>query len=188
MSKYKIKRKNYFIKKGFQLSFSFYFIVLMIWEAFLIGGLLYYVSRGTMTTAYMEGGIRMENTISFFLVNFILISLIVIVTIGLSALAVFIYLSHRMAGPLYRFEKSLDDVGSSGDFRYRVRLRKKDEFGRLQEALNNFFARTEERISGLKKEVDILNDVLSAEFPDNHRLKESTDKLKEELGFFKTSN
>jgi len=36
--------------------------------------------------------------------------------------------------------------------------------------------------------VDILNDVLSAEFPDNHRLKESTDKLKEELGFFKTSN
>jgi len=51
-----------------------------------------------------------------------------------------IFLSHRVAGPLYRLQRHLEDVGSGKD-PVDVRLRKGDLFQSLAEACNKVMAR-----------------------------------------------
>jgi len=182
----KFRRKNYFIKKRFQARFAIYFLALVILEAVLIGALFLYASKGTLTTAYLQEGLRIENTSSFFFVSFILITLIVGVMVGLSAMVVFIYLSHRMAGPLYRFEKSLDEI-TGGNLRYRIRLRKTDQFEELQNSLNNFIKSADDRVGGIKKDVLVILNILKQEKIDRDRLEETVERLKEKIEFFRTS-
>lgn len=186
MTNNRSRRKKYFIKKRFQAKFSAYFLALVILEALLIGALFLYISRGTLTTAYSQEGLTIESTSSFFFLNFTLIILIVGVMIGLGALAVFIYLSHRMAGPLYRFEKSMDEA-ADGNLSYRIRLRKTDQFEKLQDTLNNFIKSMDNRISDVKQITSIILKILKQEKIDDDRLKENVKKLKEKLEFFKTS-
>lgn len=180
------RRKNYFIKKRFQMSFSASFLVLLLLEIIFIGALFIYISKGTVITSYVNDGLRIENTASFFFVNFVLISLIAGITVGLGALVVFIYLSHRMAGPLYRFEQSLGRM-AGGDLHYKVHIRKKDQFEELRRALNSFIENTGGRIGDMKRDVsDILNQ-LDQENVNKAQLKKSAEKLKDKLEFFKTS-
>lgn len=44
--------------------------------------------------------------------------------------------SHKMAGPVYRFEQTCKEI-AKGDFSQRVHLRKGDQLVELQEAFNN---------------------------------------------------
>lgn len=181
------RRKNYFIKKRFQTKFSVYFLVLVISEAILIGALFLYISRGTLTAAYLEEGFRIERTASFFFVGFVMISLIVAAAVGLTALAVLIYLSHRMAGPLYRFEKSLDEIANSGNLCYRIRLRKTDQFEELQNALNGFIRNMDNKVGDIKQDTSHVLKILRHEKLDSNQLKEACERLREKLEFFKTS-
>jgi len=180
------RRKNYFIKKRFQASFSVYFLALLLLEAFLIGALFFYISRGTVTTAYLHDGLRIESTGTYFFTGFILISLIVGVTVGLGALLVFIFLSHRLAGPLYRFEESLGRM-AGGDLHYKVNLRKKDQFEELRKALNGLIVNMGGRIGEIKQDVSSILRLLEDKDVDMGRLKKALEKLKDKLEFFKTS-
>lgn len=182
----RVRRRKYFIKKRFQLKISTYFLALVILEAVLISALFLYVSKGTLTTAYSQEGLRIESTFSFFFVSFILTSLIVGVMIGLSALVIFIYLSHRMAGPLYRFEKSLDDV-ANGNLCHRIKLRKTDQFEKLQDALNDFIKSMDSRVGDIKRNASVILKISKQEKIDKDQLKEDVEKLKDKLEFFKTS-
>ncbi len=59
-------------------------------------------------------------------------------------------LSHRMAGPVYRFEQTCKAI-AKGDFSQRVRLRKGDQFTELQDDFNKMMDRVEEEINKNKK-------------------------------------
>ncbi|MDE1976227.1 MAG: methyl-accepting chemotaxis protein [Elusimicrobia bacterium] len=54
-------------------------------------------------------------------------------------LLISLYISHRFAGPIYRFEKSADIV-ASGDLTHRVSLRTGDELKELQDKFNAMLA------------------------------------------------
>jgi hypothetical protein len=58
-----------------------------------------------------------------------------------------LFVSHRIAGPLYRLERHLDDVGGGGDPK-DVRFRNGDFYQRLAEACNRVMARMRESRSG----------------------------------------
>jgi nitrogen fixation/metabolism regulation signal transduction histidine kinase len=57
-----------------------------------------------------------------------------------------VFLSHKLAGPVYRFEKSTQIV-SGGDLTYRVRLRKGDELMELQDNFNRMTACLQDRVA-----------------------------------------
>jgi len=46
------------------------------------------------------------------------------------------FISHKIAGPLYRFEKDIKSLAKDGDLTRIFRLRKRDEMQELAEALN----------------------------------------------------
>ena len=173
------RRKNYFIKKSFQTRFSLRFVLLLALEAVLIAGPFLYAAKGTLTTGYSGTELRIENTATFFCVSFVLIVLIASIAMGLAGLLVFIFYSHRIAGPLFRFQKSLQEV-TSGDLTGRIRLRHKDQLGDLGDSINQMTGSLDQKIGQLKKELHSASKQGVA--------KDSLTRLKEIADSFKTSS
>src|SRR3989337_574121 len=115
------RRRNYFIKKKFQVNFTVKFLIIILIEAFLAAGLFLYMSKGTLTTGYLGSELRIARTYDFFLPMLLLSNLIIVGISAVIGIAVFIFLSHRIAGPLYRFENILDAI-KKGDLTQRFKL------------------------------------------------------------------
>ncbi len=143
------KRKNHFIKKRFQLNFSIRFLTLIIVEALLLAGLFWYLSSDTLTTSYHGAQLRIENTPSFFFPSMAYAGLIVIGVICIIGLIGLVYISHKIAGPLYRFEESLKVIGE-GDLTHRINLRKRDQLSDLAETINTFSSTVENKVLDMK--------------------------------------
>jgi len=60
-----------------------------------------------------------------------------------------IFFSHKVAGPVYRFEMTCHDV-IDGKYTGQIKLRKGDEMQNLATLLNEVIARSRERLNGLK--------------------------------------
>ncbi|MBU4312678.1 MAG: hypothetical protein KJ706_08180 [Candidatus Omnitrophica bacterium] len=54
-------------------------------------------------------------------------------------------LSHRLAGPIYRLEKDLQDI-AKGNFSMRINFRKKDELKSIAEGINKILDEMEKRV------------------------------------------
>lgn len=182
------RRRNYFIKKRFQLNFISGFLVLLLLEAALIAGLFMHVSSNTLTTGYSDAILKVQRTSDFFMVSFLLITLIVVVGMGMAGMVVFILLSHRLAGPLYRFERTLKEI-EEGDLTTRVNLRRTDQIAELKEALNVLILSLDKRMGRIKIDLIELKKLLSDKSdPETiKKIDRVMDSLKEEIEHFKVS-
>ena len=90
-----------------------------------------------------------------------------------------IYISHRMAGPLYRIRRILADM-SRGDLRQEIRLRNKDEFKPLAQTVNELMLQWRLQI----KELKALGEAFKA--GDDPGQKECLNRLKSILATFET--
>ena len=61
--------------------------------------------------------------------------------------------SHKLAGPLFRFQKELDLIGK-GDFTQTVRLREKDQIAPMVDSLNQMRTNLQDKVLSIKKEVE----------------------------------
>ena len=174
MTSPKHRRSNYWIKKSFQSRFSLRFAVLILAEAALISFLFFYISKGTLTTGYEAAGVRMENTARYFMGAFAMISMIVAVAMAMVGMLVFIFFSHRVAGPVYHIQKSLWEL-AQGNLTYRIRLRKRDELAEVAEDVNRAAQFMERKISQLKREI---GDGKKTDAETMKRLKEMVDSFK----------
>lgn len=82
------------------------------------------------------------------------------------SLALGLFLTHRLAGPLYRFEQTIKAI-LSGDLSVRIRLREKDEFQALALLLNQAIVEIEQRLRAIEKK--------------GHQLEEHLDEVLVEL-------
>ena len=185
------RRRNYFIKKKFQMSFLSGFILLLVLESILIGGLFMHASTNTLTTGYFDSVLRVERTSDFFYISFLLITFIVVIGMGIIGMVVFVLLSHRIAGPLYRFEKTLEAI-ESGDLTTRISLRKKDEITELKSGLNAAIDSLDIRLGKIKNGLIDLRSILKSHSPADQEAMQTLnaviDSLENELGHFKVSS
>lgn len=182
------RRRNYFIKKELQIGFFYRFAILAVLEAVLITGLFMHISSGTITTGYSNSILTMKHTPGFFFVPFLFIVLIVCVGIGIAAMIVFILVSHRIAGPLYRLEKTLDEIGK-GDLTKRISLRKTDQLMELKEALNVLMESFDQRLGRVKTNLGELKNLLAKNDPANsEKIYKAIELLKHEIDHFKVTS
>lgn len=191
----KFKRKNIFIKKGFQTNFSLKFLVLIVIESFMVSGLFSYLLRGTVITGYTGSELVIARTGEYFMPKLLLANLAVIVITASAGFLILLLVSHKIAGPLYRFEKSLEETGK-GDLTHRFKLRSDDQMGVLAQRLNDFnatmdstLAKMQEDIVGLESTLVELKDSTGKDSAE-HLMDEALHKareLKSSAGFFKTS-
>lgn len=73
------------------------------------------------------------------------------IAISISILAIIsVYITHKLAGPIYRFEKTAKDV-IGGDLSVRIRLRKGDDLKELANLLNQLLGNIDKSMMNIKR-------------------------------------
>ena len=162
----KHRRRTYLIKTGLQLRYMGIIISTMLMVAFGVGWIIYYTSWSRISdtpdlTIDKLGGI-------FDQVNTVLLKWVAVFIFVIATLSIFV--SHKIAGPVYRLER-MARVISSGDLTQSVRLRHGDELRELVDAFNTM---TEALRKMVSKDREVISQLVSA----GNKLNEAMNKKK----------
>ena len=155
--KTKYKRRNFFIKKDLQGKYVLsYFIFVMLGVIFftLIFSML---SMNTLSIVYDDYDLQIGTT-PLILLEKILASQWIFMAIFamLFVVIISILLTHRIAGPMYRFEQAFNEM-INGNIGYWIKLRKKDEGKELAEKINRFNDILSEKLKATNRLVDEID-------------------------------
>lgn len=133
MGKRSYKRRQYFIAAKFQLKFVGIILLFMFAVALFSALTIYYYTwmllGEKLANIYPQG--RLVGILRS--AQYVLLIRILIFSPFVAAVA--IVLSHRIAGPIYRMKKTLDEV-VEGNYSLRLRLRRTDELKDVAESMN----------------------------------------------------
>ncbi len=125
------RRRQYLVKLGLQLRYLGVILLAMFAVMMVVGWTVYSTIWKQIT---IDPNLTMDKLIVIFREgNQILLQKLVFLAILVGILSIFI--SHKIAGPVYRFEKSAEII-SKGDLSLRIKLRKGDELQDLADAFN----------------------------------------------------
>lgn len=191
-------RRQYLISRKFQLKYVFLIVAFMFLIAWLAGYTVYYTAFTLMgeklANVYPQGRL----TVIFKTVNMALLMRILLLVPVVALISIF--LSHRIAGPVFRIERYLGKV-AKGDFSSIIRLRKRDELKNLAAAINKMtvglgaIAQENQEIGAkLSSTLDKLNSELKQPSLDNekvntlvHEASEQARALEERLSQYSTT-
>ena len=137
MAEQKFQRRTVLVKRTLQLKYVAIIFGSVVLAALMVGGDIYY----TMTHLILQENPSLAGTISQ-VNNMILLKMALYLGI---IFLVSLFVSHRFAGPIYRFEKSAQAV-ATGDLTHRVSLRTGDDLLELQEEFNAMVASIQSRV------------------------------------------
>ncbi len=124
----RVKRKIVFVKRTFQTRYILW-VVTFVLIAITAIGVDFYFHFGREVQNFMDPALYdLFKTDSY-----VFLFKLIIYMIGVTLFA--IIGSHRLAGPIYRFERSTRVVGS-GDLTHRIKTRNGDELGDLRDEFN----------------------------------------------------
>ena len=181
MDDVKNRRRNYYIDKEFQTIFILKFCSLIAIGSIISGLIVYAMSRATVTTTFVNSRLTIKSTADFILPAVLLSGAVVIVLIGLATIIMTLFISHKIAGPLYRLDKDVQEI-TAGNLRVVFRLRTGDELKPLVGSMNDMTNTLRTRIAEAKSALEGLESASS--LPSDAR--EKVSKLRETLGKFKT--
>lgn len=131
----KYKRTHYFIDRTFQGQHVFYSYILALIVIILFIGLFTFFTSDALTIVYSRNDLQLERTPLILLKKILLIAWILLIPGGIWISLRTILVSHRVAGPLFKLEKTLDEMclGKIGE---KIYLRQKDHCKDLAEKIN----------------------------------------------------
>ena len=188
------KRRIYFIEKSFQAKFILKFCALVVLGGFLTIGLLYFLAMQSTTVSVVNSRVVVRTTANFILPILIQTVAIVMVIVGLATVAVTLFVSHKIAGPLYRIRKVMQEL-EGGDFSHDFHIRHLDQLQDLADAFNNSIQKIREKIRFIKGGLETMKKGLGSisenEVSENKRallreLKDVSEELNKAAGYFKT--
>lgn len=179
----KTKRRQYYINKSYQSEFILKFCGLVALGCIVFGVILYAFSSSTLTTSFENSRLVVKSTADYILPGLLFGGVVVGFLTAVVTSIVVMLMTHRVAGPMYRFEKYAQEVGS-GQLCSELKIRKKDQF---QNLVGTFNKMTDDLRSGLIKvasvsqKLDSLIDDLSNSSSSELLLKEDIKKILSEL-------
>lgn len=138
------QRKTIMIKKGLQYRYMA-LIFMSVLLAFIVVGLdiLWTVSKVVTEHPMMQPLLEeLSAMMPLFGIKVVMYMVMVLIVAAV--------VSHRMAGPVFKFEKSCATVGE-GDLTHRVYLRKGDQLTDLQDQFNNMTGAVNEVVKEYEK-------------------------------------
>ncbi|MGE5279317.1 MAG: hypothetical protein ACM3L6_01050 [Deltaproteobacteria bacterium] len=178
------RRKIYFIEKQFQTRFILRFCLLAVAAGLVTVALVYLFASRAATVSIVDARVVVRSTADFILPVLTQTVAVVVVAVGLATIALTLFHSHKLAGPLYRFRKVLETL-EAGDFSAGFSIRDLDQLQTLADALNGVVARNKERLAGAKEALAALE-----KHVDEGRLdaaKAALRDVRQKLDQFKTS-
>ncbi len=131
------KRRNIFIKKNFQGKLILGYFLFVSGGCIFFIVLLSYFSADSLTISYANNNLQLGQTPIMLMKNIIAAHWIFIVVGTIFLVFVVMFITHRIAGPLFRFEKSLDNM-LANNLDNKISLRQKDEGKELAVKINQF--------------------------------------------------
>lgn len=129
------RRRNYYIDKEFQTKFVMRFCSLVAGGAVLTILALYLLTRLSTTVSIVKSRVVVMTTADFLLPLLVQTVFIVTIAVGITTAVFTLIVSHKIAGPLYRFKQSFKEL-ARGNFSNQVRLRKDDQLHEVATEFN----------------------------------------------------
>ena len=144
----KQRRHRVFIKPGFQFRLTLIFILVVIIVANIVGALIYGLSIDKLETKLVvEAKLPIDTSqLGQTLLPGVIIA--ELISILLTAF-ICIFVTHTIAGPVYRMERVARSIGE-GDLTNFIKLRPKDELKDLADSMNEMTMGLRNKVTGLK--------------------------------------
>ncbi|MCD4742964.1 MAG: methyl-accepting chemotaxis protein [Desulfobacteraceae bacterium] len=196
MNKSKYKRRNFFINKEFQGKLIFNYFLLVVLGSALFVGIISFFSSNTLSIIYENYHLELGITPDILLKKFFSAQWFFIIIGGGAVIIITLFLSHRVAGPFYRFEITLDEM-INGDLSQTICLREKDEGKELAGKINlfnnklsdkvavikNYKNNIKEYIEAIEKDLDPALDKDKALLENINEIKKNTDDIESLVSF-----
>ncbi|MCK5533902.1 methyl-accepting chemotaxis protein [bacterium] len=137
------KRRIKLIKMKFQMRFTIIILLLMLLTGMVVSWGTYCLDRAIVNQLVEI------NVFKVLMTSWIL--LLIVIGVGLSILV-----SHRVAGPIYRFEKIFDKL-RGGYFNQKVVLRKNDELQELSQKVNEAINFIQQEIVKERANIELIS-------------------------------
>ncbi len=161
------QRKQFYISKQFQSRFIMKFCLLVVVGAVISTALLLFFSQNTLTSSFQNSRLTIQNTAQTIMPSVIYTNLISLVLISVAAIFITLFISHKIAGPLYRLEQSLKQL-EEGDLTQKVHLRKYDQITGVAETLSQTINGLHAKISDIDNDLVMLkNEMKKNKVPDH---------------------
>jgi methyl-accepting chemotaxis protein len=147
------RRRNYFIRKDFQGRFVLRFFLAILVGAIVFTAILSIFSAHTLTVTYEDSSLRLDRTPKALFLHMVRAYGVYILVLGVVISVVSVFLSHRIAGPLFRFERSVEEI-TRGNLAFCVILRRKDEGKELAGLINTMIASLAGHVSDMRQQAD----------------------------------
>ena len=157
-----IRRKKYIINKKIQIKYAVLSIAMLILYTLLLLIALFGPPIFLLNSPDATLAVRAEAASSVLLINSYLWPGIGVIILMFGALSIFI--THRMAGPIYAIEKVFSRI-ADGDVTARVRLRKRDDLHELGRAINSMLDKQAVTLSDLNERFHRLSSRLLEKSP-----------------------
>jgi methyl-accepting chemotaxis protein len=131
------KRRQYFINKEFQGRTIFNYFILLTLGSFLFVGIFSFFSANTLSIVYDNYHLQLGTTPGILFKKMLSTQWLFIVIGGIVIIFITLRLTHRVAGPFFRFEKALAEM-MAHDISKKIVLRQKDEGKELAQRVNEF--------------------------------------------------
>ena len=145
------RRRNYFIDKGFQTRFVMRFLAVVMAGSAMSGYVMYERISATTERALYSSHVKLASAGALVLPDILGVNMGAASVVLLAVAAITLVLSHRIAGPMYRMERSLEDMAGD-DLTGNFRLRSADELKGLSESLERMGGGLRERFDGLREQ------------------------------------
>jgi methyl-accepting chemotaxis protein len=176
------QRKNYFIDKDFQTRFIVRFcLCVAVMGGFIILALYALTGKAT-TVSFVNSRVVVQTTADFLFPLLLQTFVISMIVVGLATVIVTLFISHRIAGPVYRFKSVLASL-SEGDFSLGCRIRPTDSLQDVAAAFSTMLANVRRTFDRVDQDLVKLKEKLNA--GDLAEIKKSVSELDKALHHFK---
>lgn len=132
MSFWSLSRRRYLIRPSFQLRLAFNLFFFIVLYSFIIGCLLFLpLFLESRAAINFEEQARITEITLYLNARLLIAVFLVAVLAGTHA----VFYSHRVVGPVNRFEAMLNEL-LNGNYSTRIKIRRKDEFKEIEVLLN----------------------------------------------------
>lgn len=131
------RRRNFFIKKELQGRLIFKFFLLSLLGVLFFAFIFSLLSQDNLTITYDGQQLLIGKTPMVLFKDILTANWVFLVIVGATVTLVSMILTHRVAGPLFRFEKAFEGMAQR-DLDQKIVLRLKDEAKDTAELINDF--------------------------------------------------
>jgi len=147
------KRRQFLVKRDFQTRFISQFCLLIFGSALISTGMILYFSSGSLTSMFSQSRLMVTDTALYLLPTVVYANLVTIVIIAVATMLVMLFISHKIAGPLFRFEKDVKAI-ADGDLTLTIWLRKKDQLRELAQDINQMTSCLNRKVREIQTELE----------------------------------